>query len=519
MTDAIVVGAGVNGLTAANYLARGGMKVLVLEARKVAGGLASSHEFAPGFRASVGPENCGLLLPDVVSDLELGRHGLELLTPDEVTFVPARDGAGLLLWRDVARSAEEIGKLSRKDAEAYPRFAVLVETIATFLKLVLAKPAPTPRIESGSDLMELLKLGWGFKQLGTRSMHEALRVLPMAIQDFLDEWFENDLLKAALGATALEGICLGPRSAGTSALFLYHHMGERKLARGGPGGVAQALAKALESRGGTLRTGTRVKKILVEDGAAVGVALESGEEIQASVVLSTLAPRTTFHGICEPSHLPPSYVSEIDAIRYRGVTAKLNLALGALPELRSRPGKDPGAHHRAVIRVSESLDDLERAYDDAKYGRFSERPALSVTIPSLSDPSAAPPGKHVMSVVAQSAPYRLRSGPWSESKDAFTAKILDRLSEVAPDIGSLVLHSELWTPEDYERELGLPEGNWHQGEMALDQMFFLRPVPGWARYETPIERLYLGGASTHPGGGITGACGHLAAARILKDRS
>jgi phytoene dehydrogenase-like protein len=519
MTDAVVIGAGVNGLTAANYLARGGMKVLVLEARAVVGGIASTYEFAPGFRASIGPENCGLLLPQVVSDLELGRHGLELLTPDEISFAPAREGAGLLLWRDSGRSAEEIGKLSRRDAEAYPRFATLVEKIASFLKLVLAKPAPMPRIESGSDLMELLKLGWGFKQLGTRSMHEALRALPMAIQDFLDEWFENDLLKAALGAQALEGVSLGPRSGGTSALFLYHQLGNRKLARGGAGAVARALAKALESQGGALRTGARVKKILVEDGRAAGVALESGEEIQSSVVLSTLAPRTTFHGISEPSHLPPSYVSEIDSIRYRGVTAKLNLALSALPELRSRPGKEPGAHHRAVIRVGESLDELERAYDDSKYGRFSERPALSVTIPSLADPGAAPQGKHVMSVVAQSAPYRLRGTTWSESKDAFTARILDRLSEVAPDVKSLVLHSHLWTPEDYERELGLPEGNWHQGEMALDQMFFLRPVPGWARYETPIERLYLGGSSTHPGGGITGACGYLAASRILKDSS
>jgi phytoene dehydrogenase-like protein len=518
MTDAIVVGAGVNGLTAANYLARGGMKVVVLEARKVIGGLASTHEFAPGFRASVGPENCGLLLPEVIGDLDLGRHGLELLTPDEVSFVPAREGAGLLLWRDAARSADEIGKLSRKDAEAYSRFVTLVEKITSFLKRALAKPAPTPRIESGSDLMELLKLGWGFKQLGTRTMHEALRVLPMAIQDFLGEWFENDLVKAALGAAALEGVCLGPRSAGTAALFLYHNLGERKLARGGTGGVAQALAKALESRGGGLRTDARVKTILVEEGRAVGVALQNGEELQASVVVSTLAPRTTFHDLSEPSHLPPTYVSEIDSIRYRGVTAKLNLALGALPELRSRPGKDAGSHHRAVIRVGESLDDLERAYDDSKYGRFSERPALSVTIPSLSDPSAAPQGKHVMSVIAQSAPYRLRGGAWSESKDAFSARILERLSEFAPDLKSLVLHSHLWTPEDYERELGLPEGNWHQGEMALDQMFFLRPVPGWARYETPIEGLYLAGSATHPGGGITGACGYLAASRVLKDR-
>jgi phytoene dehydrogenase-like protein len=350
-------------------------------------------------------------------------------------------------------------------------------------------------------------------------MHELLRILPMSLEDFLNEWFEHPLVKAAVGAGALEGVCLGSKSSGTSALYLYQNLAPRKLARGGAGGVTQALAKSLDARGGSVRTGARVKRLLVENGRAVGVALESGESIRASVVLSGLAPRTTFHELGSPTDLPPSFVSEVDKIRYRGVTAKLNLAVSELPDFRCRPGKDGAAHHRALIQIGESLDDYERAYDAAKYGKCSERPLLTVVIPSLVDKSLAPEGKHVVSVTAQFAPYRLREGSWSSSSETLAAAILDRLSEYAPNVKESILHRRLWTPLDYERELGLPEGNWHQGEMALDQMFFMRPVPGWSRYETPIEGLYLAGAATHPGGGITGACGLNAAQKVIKDRS
>ena len=519
MTDAIVIGSGANGLTAAGYLARAGMKVLVLEKRNVVGGLASTEEFAPGFRASVGPDNCGLLLPQVVADLELERHGLELATLDPFVFAPSREGSGLLLHKDAGKSASEIRKYSAKDAAAYPRFTELVEKISGFLKPLFSKPAPQPSIETGADLLNLLRLGWGFRQLGARPMHELLRILPMGLEDFLNEWFEHPLVKAAVSASALEGVCLGAKSSGTSALYLYQNLSSRKLARGGSGGVTQALAKSLEARGGSIRTGARVSRLLVEDGRAVGVALESGESIRASVVLSGLAPRTTFHEIGSPSDLPPSFVAEIDNIRYRGVTAKLNLAVAELPDFRCRPGKEAAAHHRALIQIGESLEDYERAYDAAKYGRFSESPLLTMVIPSLVDRGLAPEGKHVVSVTAQFAPYRLREGSWSSSKDALTGAILDRLSDYAPNVKKAVLHHHLWTPEDYERELGLPEGNWHQGEMALDQMFFMRPVPGWSRYETPIEGLYLAGSATHPGGGITGACGYNAAQKILRSRS
>ena len=505
MTDAVVIGAGVNGLTAAAYLAKAGKKVLLLEKRGAVGGLASTYEFAPGFRASVGPDLAGLLLPQVIRDLELERHGLELFPLDPVAFNATRDGEGLLLWRDRQKSIEAIRRLSSKDADAYPRFADLVDKLTGFLRPLLAKPAPAPEIGTAADLVEFLRLGWGFRQLGTRYMHELLRILPMALSDFLAEWFENETLKATLAAPALEGFVFGPRSAGTSATFLYQSLGEKKLPRGGAGGVSDALKNAFEAFGGTLRTEASVARITADSGRASGVVLDNGEEIRASLVLSALAPRNTFKTLCEPDWLPPSFVVEVDRIRYRGVTAKVNLALSELPDFRCRPGKDPGAHHRGVILVGDSLDYLERASDAPKYGETSARPMLHVILPSLIDPSLAPEGKHVLSAIVQYAPYGSVSG------EEVARRTLETLAEVAPNVPGAILGQHVWTADDYERELGLPEGSWHQGEMALDQMFFMRPVPNWSRYETPIEGLYLCGLSTHPGGGVTGACGYNAA--------
>lgn len=508
MTDVIVIGAGVNGLTAASYLAKAGKKVLVLEKRESVGGLASTYEFAPGFKASLGPDLAGLLLPQVVRDLELERHGLELFPLDPIAFNATREGEGLLLWRDRAKSVDAIRRLSTKDADAYPRFVDLVDRLTGFLRPLLAKPAPAPRIETSADLIELFRLGWGFRQLGTKTMHELLRVVPMALSDFLTEWFESELLKATLAIPALEGNIFGPKAAGTSAMFLYQSLGERKLARGGASGVSEALRMAFEGSGGTIRTKAPVARITVENGRARGVVLESGEEIRASAVLSALAPRNTFKSLCDPAWLPASYVAEVDRIRYRGVTAKVNLALSELPDFRCRPGKEPGSQHRGVILVGDSLDDLERASDAPKYREMSEHPVLRAVIPSLVDPSLAPEGRHVLSAVVQYVPSGSATG------EEVARRVIETLGEVAPNVPGAVTAQHVFTADDYERELGLPEGSWHQGEMALDQMFFMRPVPGWTRYETPIEGLYLCGSSTHPGGGITGACGYNAARAV-----
>jgi phytoene dehydrogenase-like protein len=500
--DAVVVGAGHNGLTAASYLARAGREVLVLERRDTIGGLATTYEFTPGFRASIGPDLCGLLLPEVVAELELPRYGLDLLPVDPEAFAPGPDGRGLSLFRDTARSAEEIRRLSPKDAESWPRFRGLVDRWGSFLRPVFSEPAPTPgKVDGVGELLRLARLGLGLRGLGARPMHELLRVLPMSLADFLGEWFESDLLKACLAVPALEGVCLGPRSAGTAALFLYKRQREARMARGGAGAVTKALASALSARGGTIRTGIAVERLLVEEGRTVGVVLRGGEEVRARAVLSGLSPRATFRGLLDVAELEPAFLAESDAIRYRGVTAKLHLAVSSLPEWG-------GA---AVVHVGSDLDTLERAYDATKYGRVSERPLLRVVIPSRIDPTLAPAGRHVVSVTMQYAPFG------REDRDTIERRILETLEEVAPGLGRSILHRHLWTPDDYERELGLTEGSWHQGEMALDQMLFMRPIPGWARYRTPIRGLYLCGPATHPGGGITGACGRNAARQVLAD--
>jgi phytoene dehydrogenase-like protein len=500
--DAVVVGAGHNGLAAASYLARAGRQVLVLERRDTIGGLASTYEFAPGFRASIGPDLCGLLLPEVVTDLELARHGLDLLPVDPEAFSPAPDGGGLSLYRDTARSTEEIRRLSPKDAEAWPRFRALVDQMGSFLRPVFSGPVPTPgKVDGVEDLLRLARLGLGLRRLGARPMHELLRVLHMSLADFLGEWFESDRLKACLAVSALEGVCLGPRSAGTAALFLYQHQRVPKMARGGAGAVTKALSSALSARGGTIRTGAAVERLLVEDGRSVGVVLRGGEEIRAAAVLSGLSPRATFRGLLDVAELEPAFLAESDAIRYRGVTAKLHLAVSSLP----------GWGEAALVHVGADLDTLERAYDATKYDRISERPLLRVAIPSRIDPTLAPAGRHVVSVTMQYAPFG------RGDRDAIEHRILETLEEVAPGFGASVLHRHLWTPEDYERERGLTEGSWHQGEMALDQMLFMRPIPGWARHRTPIRGLYLCGPATHPGGGITGACGRNAARQVLTD--
>jgi phytoene dehydrogenase-like protein len=517
--DAIVIGAGPNGLVTAGLLARAGRRVVVVEGRETPGGVASSVEFAEGFHASVGPDLCRLS-PAVVETLELERHGLRLHAPDPVVFAPTADGEALTLWRDPARTQEEIRRFSGRDAEAWPRFVERVRTLASFLTKIARQPPPGPDIDGARDVLALLKLGWGLRRLGARAVHETLRAFPMPVADFLSEWFESEPLQAVLATPGLDGVALGPRAAGTTAHFLLHQIGDgcpslaERIPVGGMKTLVDALVASARARGVQVRTGARASRIEVENGRVTGVHLEDGETLAAPVIVSSAAPRHTFLELLDPDVLEPRFVAEVRAIRYRGVQAKLLLALSELPDFVARRGAEKAPHHGAVLHVGDTLDELEQAADAAKYGEPSARPFLLATLPTILDPSLAPKGHHVLSVMAQCAPYELREGEWAERGDSFAETVLARLAEVAPNVPGAIRHHRLITPLDYEVEYGLPEGSLLHGEMALDQMLFMRPVPGWSRYRTPVEGLYLCGSGTHPGGGVSGLPG-LNAGRVI----
>jgi phytoene dehydrogenase-like protein len=522
--DALVIGAGPNGLVTAALLAKDGMDVVVVERRPEPGGVASTIELGEGFHASVGSDLC-LLPQPIVDGLSLEAHGLKLHAPDPIVFAPTRDGDAFTLWRDPVKTQEEIRRFSARDAEAWPRFSQHVRDLSAFLRPLALRPPPAPDVDGVGDLLALLKLGWDFRRLGAESMHEVLRTLPLSIADFLNEWFESEPLKACLAGPGLRGVSFGTRAAGTTAHFLFHQLGadgrpwlSERLPVGGGRALVAALVASAQAHGARLRTGAAVCRIDISEGRAAGVRLEDGEVLTAAVVVSSVSPRTTFQELVDPDWLEPRFVSEIRAIRYRGVQAKLLLALSELPDFRARPGVEPAPHHGAVIHIGDSLDEMEQASDSAKYGEASSRPFLLATIPSVLDPGLAPRGRHVMSVTMQYAPYRLREGTWDERRDALADTIVARLAEVAPNVPGAVLARRVITPLDYETEYGLPEGSLLHGEMALDQMLFMRPVPGWSRYRTPVEGLYLCGSGCHPGGDVTGAAGHNASRVILDDR-
>lgn len=522
--DAIVIGAGIDGLVAAALLARAGRDVVVVERRDEVGGVASSVSIAEGFRGPVGPDLC--LVPEVLSSaLALPSHGLKLHAPDPVVFAPAGDGQALTLWRDPVRTREEIGQFSKKDAEAWPRFAERVRLLSGVVESLAHEAPPVPDVEGVGDLVGLLKKGWDLRRRGTEAVHEVLRTLPLSIADFLNEWFESEPLKACLAGTGVRGVSFGTRAAGTAWHFLSHQTGSQdpwlseRLPVGGAGALGAALASAARAFGARLETGSPVRQVAIDKGRARGVLLADGRQITAPLVVSSESPRRTLLEWVDPEWLAPSFTGEVQAVRYRGVQARMLLALSALPDLRGRPGVEATPHHGAVLHVGESLDDLEQASDAAKYGEISSRPFLVATLPSLLDPTLAPAGAHVMSVTMQYAPYRLREGSWGERRAALGDVILQRLGEVAANIPESVIAHRVITPLDYETEYGMPEGSLLHGEMALDQMLFMRPVPGWSRYRTPVQGLYLCGPGTHPGAAATGAAGWNAGRTVLADRS
>ncbi len=519
--DVVVIGGGHNGLVNAAYLARAGKKVLVLERRHVLGGAAVTEEVFPGFKFSVCSYVVSLLRPEIIRELDLPRHGLEIL-PLDGTFTPMPDGDYLWRVNDHARTRREIARHSRLDAEAYDEYGKAMIEMAHFVKPIMSMTPPDPTTLDPKGWKNLAFLGRRFQKLSDDDKYNQVQLMTMSAVDFLDQWFETDVLKATMSASGIIGTFLGVRSPGTAYVLLHHYMGEIDgafrswgFARGGTGAISNAIGDAAREAGVEIRTEAPIASILLKNGRAVGVVLENGDEIRAQVVSSSVDPRLTFMKMIGEQHLPDDFCTDLKRYKYRGSSGKVNLALDGLPDFKSLPG--PGAHLRGAISISPGVEYMERAYDEAKYGRFSRRPYIDMVIPSLTDPSVAPPGKHVMSCFVQYAPYNLKEGNWDEKRDEFGDTVIDTIAEHAPNIRELIRDRQVLTPLDLERDFGLSEGNIFQGELTLEQLFFLRPAPGWAQYRTPIKGLYMCGSATHPGGGIMGAPGRNGALQLLKD--
>jgi phytoene dehydrogenase-like protein len=539
--DAVVIGGGHNGLISAAYLARAGLKTLVLERRHVLGGAAVTEEIFPGFRFSVFSYVVSLLRPEIIRELDLPRHGLDIL-PLDGTFTPLHEGQGRpaprdqagnaigtgdYLWRvnDHGRTVRELRRWSKLDAEAYEEYGQLMVDMARFIKPILSIVPPDPASNDPRPLLPLAGLVRSFQRLTERQQAVFVQLMTMSASAFLDQWFETDPLKATMSASGIIGTYQGVKSPGTAYVLLHHYMGEIDgafrawgIPKGGTGGISNAIASAARANGAEIRTEAPVARILARGGRATGVALESGEEILADAVLSSVDIRRTFIDLLEPGTVDADFEAEVRRFKFRGSSGKVNLALDALPSFTSLPGE--GEHLRGAISLSPAIDDMERAYDDAKYGHWSRKPYVDIVIPTLVDPSMAPPGKHVMSCFVQYAPYHLDPslGTWDDNREAFGDAVVDRIAEFAPDIREKILHRNVQTPLDIERTTGLTEGNIFQGELSLEQLFFSRPVPGWARFRTPIRDLWMCGSSTHPGGGIMGANGRIAAIELLRSR-
>lgn len=523
--DALVIGGGHNGLVAAGYLAKAGLRVLVVERRPVLGGAASSEPLFPGFQVDCGAYNGASFLRRIVQDLRLKSFGLEFIDAPVAAHLVGLDSPSLTLWRDLSQCRASIARHSPADADQYPAFIQQMASLTTVLRETMTlAPPQLPHLEVG-ELASWLRVAVKARRLGERRMMDFLRVLPMPVADYLDEWFESGLLKAAIASLGVVGRPLGPRAPGTALALLYQACsdwetglpGVRQV-RGGMGQLGAALAAAARRCGAQLRTGAGVERILLEGDRATGILLEGGEQVKAKAILSNVDPRRTFFDLVGAEYLPVSFVREVKNIRFRSAVLRVNLALDGLPDFS--PGHsmqaDAPASLSGRILVCPDLDYLERAADDAKYGRFSERPYVEAFIPTLLDPSLAPPGKHLMIVSAQYAPYHLVESDWDACREAAANRLVSLLSEYAPGLDQFILYRHVLTPLDLERQYSLPEGDIFHGQMDLDQLLFMRPVPGYSQYSTPIANLYLCGAGTHPGGGVTGAPGYNAARRVLK---
>ncbi len=518
--DAVLVGAGHNALVSACVLARRKWKVLVLEGRPVIGGAATTEEIFPGCRVNVAAQDAGLFRRDLASELGLDAHGLEWVRPPAVATSLIGGGEPLTLWRDPASTHDEIASHSRADASRFAEWADYQHSMARVLRVALDHPAPALHDLTRRERIRLLRPMVQAARLGRRRVVELLRVLPLPARDLLDDWFAGEALKGMLASTALPGASQGPSSMGGAFRMLYHATGNQAhgfrssaFLKGGLGTLSEALVAAARAHGAEIRTETEVDRILVEDGAATGVLLASGEEVTARCVVSGLDPRRTFFGLVGAPRLGPEFNRKVGNIQMRGTTAVLHLLLDALPPLRNAEQRLAGH-----TLIAPTLDYLERASDDAKYGRCSSRPHLDIVIPTLHDPTLAPAGRHLASIQIRYAPYHLRTGTWDDpaTRGALLDSVLDVLDDFLPGTRERIVDHRLLTPLDLETIFGLTCGDEYHGQMGLDQLLFMRPVPGWARYRTPVDRLFLCGAGTHPGGGVTGVPGRLAAREILQ---
>jgi phytoene dehydrogenase-like protein len=517
----IIIGGGHNGLVTAFYLAKAGFKPLVLERRAQVGGAAITDEFHPGFRCSTLAHSAGPIRPDIVRDMQLEKRGLKFITPETSVTALSPDGRALSLYQDTNKSAQSIAAFSQKDAAKYPEFAKSLGKIGKVIAEVLATTPPDIDHPGSGDLWNMLKTGRALRNLGKRDLYRVLRWGPMAVADLVAEYFETELLRAVIAARGIFGTFLGPWSAGSSLQLLIraagdcHPAGSAFFAAGGMGALTQAMASAAQAAGAEIRTGAEVIEIRVKDGAATGVLLATGEEISASAVISNADPKRTLLKLTDPTHLSPDFVQKLQHYRGNGTVAKVNLALSGLPNFTALTSSD-GEAIKGRIHIGPEIDYLERAFDESKYGNFSLQPYLEATIPSLTDPTLAPAGKHVMSIYMQYAPYKLK-GDWESQRSALGQTVVQTLAQHAPNLPELILTHQIITPLDLEETYGLTGGQIFHGDLALDQFFTMRPLLDWARYKTPIDNLYLCGSGTHPGAGLTGGSGANAAREILKE--
>lgn len=521
--DIIIIGGGHNGLVAAGYLAKAGLKTLVLERRGIVGGASITEEIHPGFRCSTLAHSAGPLMPQVASDLQLARHGLEIVEPEARVLALSPDGRSICIYNDTARTVTEIEKFSTKDAKSYPEFEKSFTHIGRTLAPLLTMTPPSIDKPALAEIWNLGKVGLSFRGLGKKDAYRLLRWGPMAVADLVAEWFETETLRATIAARGIFGAFAGPWSAGTSTGLLWqaamdgHAISPSAFARGGMGALTQALLKAAQSAGAEIRTAAEVERIESVEEKASRVVLKTGEEVTARAIISNADPRTTFLKLVDPTDLDPNFLLKIQNYRATGISAKVNLALSGLPSFAGLDGENARSKLSGRIHVGPDIDYLERAFDAAKYGNYSTAPYMDITIPSLADPALAPPAGHVMSVYVQYAPYKLKDGDWTSRREEFADKVIDVLSDYAPDLKALIVARQIITPMDLEQTHGFSGGHIHHGEQSLDQFFTFRPIIGWAQYRTPIRGLYLCGAGTHPGGGVTGRPGANAAREIIKD--